>query len=409
MALPPDHVEETAALLDDAALGAGAAAIEMFRRSAFRSRVEWSSAVSPRGAIDFHVGAEQGLAARVVRANDPRVAFAAASGTSAAVARSIVRQAAEAEPIDSGPLPLWAGPGEAPSSDDRAEGGTASQTDLAAWLSAAIESAQVPGLGPPTSIWVEHAVTIESLVATNGLRRCRRRTRVWATRVADGIRHTIAATDLPGLDPWAWRRATPVGSTPKPASPPSTRPFSAIFEPESAAELVAVLAVRLHGPGSRLGFEVGGGWRLRDHPNDPEGLGGGQFDDAGFATNSIELADGRRAVARIGRKGHLFRDSYRDPPKPRFTNLAVSPGPSSEPGGVRLRVLWLRIHPLSAHQWIAEVRAEDPSTGDPTESLLDLGDPATLPKRCAAAVGEARRTAARVRTPALVFEGLRFV
>jgi predicted Zn-dependent protease len=398
-----EHASETVALLQECSPVAREMPIELFRRSSLRTRAEWSAA---RSAIDFHTGSEHGMAVRVLDSGAASVAFAAASGRSPSVARDTVAQALATETTGAGELPLWAEPDEAPTLDDRATGDPPDLDELAAWLAAGV--AGWGGSGAAAGVdtfWVEHAVTVESLAATNGLRRCRRRSRVWTTCIAGRIRRTRAATSLAALDPW-------VGVSPPCApggrfEPSPTQSLTVRLEPDPAAGLVALLAPGLHGSGAAGTLPVGPGWNVADHPNQPGGLGGGLFDDAGFPTRDQVLAQSGLTLDPIGRKGHLFRDSYRDPPRPAFTNLMVSPGGDGSGPAADLIVSWSRIHPLSTTRWLMEARGALASTGGALEVLLDLGDPATLPKRCSAAVGAAWGAAPRTMAPALVFEGLR--
>jgi len=166
------------------------------------------------------------------------------------------------------------------------------------------------------------------------------------------------------------------------------------LEPEAAAEIVERLVVLLHGPDSEEGREVGPGWVVADEPDRPDALRGGEFDDAGFATATTVLADGRGTVSRLAGPGHLLRGSYRDRPSPSAMHLVVEPPPSAI--APTWRVSHLRIVPIEPRVWALRVA--------PSGETIGPIDPYDLVRGIAGAGSMARRLVGGTLTPSLIVE-----
>ncbi|MBZ5638934.1 MAG: hypothetical protein LAO51_09295 [Acidobacteriia bacterium] len=293
-------------------------------------------------------------------------------------------------------------------------------TELATWLNEAVALGEksMGGTGQVLgAAWVEAGLTVETLVAEGGLLAARSRGRVWALAMVRNNGRTslperpkvLAARSLKEMATDGWAISKDRDAL-RAASGRAPDVGDLAITGDAAALLVASLVNRLHGSGAMAGQTVGRAWRVRDDPWDPAGLAGGRFDDAGFPTSLLVLADGSSVVGRLGLRGHLRRPSFRDLPTPMFTTLRVEGMNDPMPGG-GFRAAGLRIHRLEADRWILDLEGSWIHRGRPAGGLerLQLGvRPQDLVARCTGSTGQAVGHANGVVTPTLVFEGIRF-
>jgi hypothetical protein len=181
-----------------------------------------------------------------------------------------------------------------------------------------------------------------------------------------------------------------------------------LLEAEPAAVLIRALVRTLCMPGHSGGNAVGAGFRLLDDPLHPAGLGAGRFDDAGFASEPVVLADGCSIVGTLGFEGRMRRSSFRDPPSSAITTLVVSEGEETVPND-GLWVDGLRVHPLENEVWILEIDGFVLEGGQWAgrfgRNLVPVR-PAELARRCAGAMKGSRLCSNDTQTPPLLFDGL---
>jgi hypothetical protein len=180
-----------------------------------------------------------------------------------------------------------------------------------------------------------------------------------------------------------------------------------VISPPPASVLVRALVQALCGAARSGRVPVGPALAVTEDPRHPEGLSGGSFDDAGFATREKVLIDGKFASAADRGAGHYLRASYRDPPRPSFGTLVLADGVPEIPGEV-LRVEHLRIHALDADPWVMEVGGAVEKGGRPVRPVrlaFVRARPTELALRLHGAVGKARPCANGVITPALLLDG----
>lgn len=373
--------------------------VELYARASRRVRVS----IDPGGALRIDRGVDEGLA---VRAFDPRrrtLGFAAASGLGAVEAARAARRA-EADAVPYAGERPWSGLGGVRTDGADSLPELPLADDLADWLSGALRHS---GCTPAEDPWVEASGTIEASWTRDG-GWVRSRLRVWGILVApcvafpgaEPIPRVVAARDPAGLprDPW------PIvgGGAEGPAPRGSTRGDSVVFEGDSLAALVPALvrALTASGPGDR--HRVGPGWVVYDDPAHADAPVGGLWDDAGFPTAAVRLADGQEIVGRIAGPGSFRRGSFRDPPEPAPTLLRVDPPAVAPPAG-EIRILAARIHSFE-DGWILEIDGAAPA---PFRGRLLRTGPVELATRCVGGIGPAVLRAGAVLTPALRFEGLR--
>jgi hypothetical protein len=371
--------------------------VELYARTSRRIRVS----IDAGGRLRVDRGTDEGLAVRAFDARRRILGFAAASGLDPGDgARAAQRAEADAVPFD-GERP-WSRRAGAWTDGTESFPDLPSTDDLAAWLAGAVRrSSCVPTEDP----WVEASSTIETSWTREGSWR-RSRLRIWgivvgpcvASPKAEPVPRVVAARSLSALpsDPWPVHGGA--------GRSRSCRSESVVFDGDALAAVVPTLVRALadNGPAHRV--RVGPGWVVRDDPTDPAALVGGPWDDAGFPTRPVSLADGRTIVGRIAGPGSFRRGSFRDLPEPAPTLLRVEPpAVVSSPGDVR--IVAARIHPLEG-RWILEVDGTDPK-GGAFHGLLIRTDPRGLVARCVGGVGPAVLRAGTVLTPALRFEGLR--
>jgi len=364
--------------------------LELFCRVTASARVSVSATGMERSVA---VGIERGLAVRVwADASAPR--FAAVSGSDEAAARRAVALAMRAPPCGPDSTAAPPGPSEgAPLLDEDPAYGPPRVGDLEDWLDAAAGRVR----------WIESASTVECVVSTGSVAAARSRSRVWSL---NGPRSLAASRGL--------RLPLPLRSSSDSEESSfvetgvldaGARRLPWLVRPEPAALLVQALVRHFHRPGSRA-VEVGPAWRVADDPTDPRALFGGRFDDTGFPSGRVVLADGGRWLSGLAVRGHLRRASFRDPPVPMPSHLVVSDGDDPEPPDA-LVVTALRIHPLG-DRWFLELEGRVQwrgSHGGGFRGLVVAARPDSLPRRCVGSVGPARLSHRGVVTPSLVFEG----
>jgi hypothetical protein len=291
--------------------------------------------------------------------------------------------------------------------------------EVTAWLDRARDAWAAGGAsGPePLELSVEVSATVESWVADGGLRASRTRTRGWALmRLREpwaGDRASkplvVARRRWQELPPGAWRSVLEDRRlADRREEPPPTAAVPVLFNPECSAVLVLALVKALNAAGRDPGIEVGPAWRVSDDPGHPQALFGGSFDDAGFATRSTRLADGRRTVGQIEGRGHFRRPSFRDPPRSMPSQLVVQQADQVAPdrGVVATAV---DLHPVEPHRWLLRIDGaclENGRLGAVLRPSFVSISPEDLVRRCVATVGPPRLSHLGVETPALLFHNL---
>lgn len=393
--------------------------IEVYQRVSVRFRVSLED-----GCEATIAGREDGLAVRLLRGSG-KVAFGAASGVhTRALARALgLVERSETERC-LGVADWWEGE-DAVLQDLEPLLDLPSPTHLSNWLRSAVPPIRAAKgdrapivLGGPA--WIEAGVTVEALVTEGRLRTTRARKRVWAgclLRLRDGSGRIerpsiLAARALEDLPAGGWRDRSPEESASPPRTvPPRGRGPLVVFHRESAGSLVGALAQVLHNQGSEDPIPVGPAWRVLDDPTDPRALHGGSFDDVGFRTRAVRLADGVHGFRLQERSGHLRRPSFRDPPAPMAASLIVEErgDPMPEKG---ILVTGLRRHPIDGDNWLLEADGEwlkgGAGTGARSKVFL-RANPREMVRGCVGSVGPAQPGPLGVVTPSLVFENLTFV
>ena len=418
----PTSTMDPVALLRDASFlvrrssrFAAGSRVEVFHRSSTRIRV---SVEPPDLRPRAFEAREEGVAVRL-DLDDERMAFAASSGGGRPAVEQAVALALRAAPLPRPRGGLWAEGARTSRVDLERSEALPTRDELESWLSRAIASLTGPrggkgrALGPA---WVEAGFTVETLAADNGLTALRSRRRVWAMAIVRRARGgpvperpwVAAARSLTALPEEGWEWLLDRESQLAAGRGRGTDRGLAVTG-EAAAALVASLAMAMHGPHGPRGGGVGRAWRLRDEPRWPGGLAGGLFDDAGFPTRKLVLADGSAVVGHLGTRGHFCRPSFRDHPTPMFTTLVVEDGHDPLPSRGLIADA-LRIHRLEPDRWVLELEGIPLDRGAPSgaATLFRLtAGPRDLVARCVRATGPARPHANGVVTPTLVFEGLR--
>lgn len=397
--------------------------IDLYYRAAWTVHVTQSDGEPSYRETEGH---DEGLAVSVRRRADDADGFAACSGLSPSAARHALAQALDdltvsGRPQTSVPIVL---PADGGLSDHDLLPALPSAAALTGWLDRATQL--VNQLSPRRSgesieSWVEATRTIELWHGTRGITAARGRSRAWAmlrTRPADHSTGTprplmTASRSWEGLNESAWsglladrwrgtaRRSSRVGELGR---------VAVLIAPEAAAILVATLVRACHGSLDHIGRRVGPGWSVSDRPRDDGALFGGTFDDCGFPTANLELADGSRLLSVIDGAGHQRRASFRDRPAPRYSHLVVSAPEGSVPSRC-LIVTGLSIHPLTVREWAIEFDGGLISDGGVAGAVRGFlhDSPATLVERCVGGIGPAQSNQHGVITPALLFDGLQAV
>jgi len=371
--------------------------VELYARTAIRLRVR----AEGTGPTVVERGQDEGLAVRVMDSSG-RIGFAAASGIDPQALECALSEAAASpgSAID----PPWSTGGEGVSRDHDDPVALPEAEELEAWLA---------GRSGPAA-WVECGRTVEALVADGDLRATRQRNRAWGMRLlpfatGDAIEErprVVAARRLEALPGDLLNVRIP------PDAPPlefheAAESLPVVISPPAASVLVRALVQALCGPARSGRVPVGPALAVTEDPLHPDGLSGGRFDDAGFATRKKVLMDGRFASAAGRGAGHYLRESYRDPPRPLYGTLVMEDGGSEMPGEA-LRIEHLRIHALDADHWLLEVGGAVEKDGRPVRPVrvaFARTRPTDLALRLHAAIGEARPCANGVITPALLLEG----
>ncbi len=395
---PNERLDHLATCLRIARSVAGPRRVELYSRASIRARV--SCLDGAHEAPIVHVGFEDGLAVRLADIAGGTSGFAACAGSGPGSLQWMLDRALRfSRPLD----PTgWADGADVVLTDREPVAHLPSPAAMGAWLETAIANAGRAGISVRSS-WVEVAVTAESFAADGGLLASRRRSRAWALAMVEGRPRFLGAPTLDVLDASGWaRRGEEPHATPD-RRPPSAK--SIVLLPEAASALVPALVRALRGLGGTSKVEVGPGWRIADDPLEPRSLYGGWFDDAGFPARRKLLWDGRTETGRIDGPGHLRRGSYRDPPSPMATSLVVAAG-GGDPPTAALLVEDLRVHPIDSRAWVLELSGRVAGGGGSFRGAMARVDPLDLPRRCVAALGEARWFPKGVLTPALQFEGL---
>jgi predicted Zn-dependent protease len=381
----------------------GARAVELYARSSLRLRVRAEGA----GSAVVERGHDDGLAVRVV---DPtgRIGFAAVSGIDSQAVDCALSEAT----LSAGPVidPPWSEGGGGVSTDHDAPIALPETEALEAWLADAASGSRRPG----QVAWVECGRTFEALVADGDLRATRQRNRAWGMGLVsfstgDAIEErprVVAARRLEDLPADLLTVKIP------PSAPPlglreAARSLPVVIGPQAASILVRALVQALCSPGRTGRTPVGAAFAVTEDPGHHDGLSGGRFDDAGFATQMKVLADGGFVSAADRGAGHYLRASYRDPPRPSFGTLVVADGEADMPGEALL-IEHLRIHALDVDSWLMEVGAvveEDGRPARPVRLGFARARPTELALRLHGAIGRARPCANGVITPALLLDG----
>jgi len=409
----PDRVDDRLHRLHEhAEANARGAAVELYSRTATTMRLSRL----PSGRAETLVGGEEGFAVRIVSRNG-EVGFASSSGaTRQSLDWTLARALEGRRPAREGECG-WQSTPTGPLTDrDPIE--LPPIGELAEWLRAAWERATPgpAGRGTPSPVagWIEVAATIESWVATGGLCASRTRLRAWAgveLSSPEGSARPVlvARATLGELAESAWAevledRWTPPGLAER---LPTSR-ISAVFSPECAAALVLAVVRARQAPGQRPDLPVGRGWEIVDDPRQPRALFGGTFDDGGFETGRTRLADGQRWAGALAGAGHLRRPSFRDPPVPQMSHLAVVPR-AADPPTRCLLISGMTLHALEPERWLLQLDAavmEDGRPGARVHGAVIRTSPLELAERCVATIGPTRTSHLGVATPALLFDGL---
>lgn len=356
----------------------------------------------------LEAGEEEGVAVRVRDERGRAVGFAATTGgekdaVAWAVERACRLLASRA----------WTDEGE---SWARREGKLLADLDsgevdppesLDRWLTMATAELGSPGDGR-----VDAALTVECVVNDSGVRAVRVRRRV-AARLAwpgagpdsPGAWRTFLAADVAGLSlGLAAERGLPGSGR---AGRYGAEPVPLLLLPEPASVLIRSLVQALHLEHRSIGLRVGPAWKIAEDPLAPDSPFGATFDDVGFDTRAIELADGRAVRAILKGPGLFRRPSFRDPPSRLALNLRVKAEPEAAPERFAV-VSGLRIHPTD-RGWLLELTIHPPArSGDVPVGAKRFAriEPEQLVLMVGAVVGRPRPTAQGVFTPGLILERL---
>jgi hypothetical protein len=362
------------------------ARVELFAKVAVRSRVTRDlNRVNTR----FDRVLESGLAVRTFERRD-RAGFAAAAGLSADAVRWAVDTARAFR-------------AQAPASSPCAADGVAAERwDIDAAVTLPTEESLTDGLlMRPRLEWIEAGTTVEVLIGNEGWLAVRRRHRLWALARGPGSR-LVAQRGIDG-----WERLLDGSNNDSVRSPgTSTNLEILILTPDAAAPVVAALVAAFHGSGASPVGALGRGWDIADEPVRNDGLAGGSFDDAGFATSHCPLAKDGVWVGRLEGPGTFRRASFREPPTEAPTNLCMPSGPiktAQKDAAIVERCLVLR---SSAELWVIEIDLPDPGKAGGMERRWIRVQPKSLLASCAARFGRPMVTSLGPIVPALRFEGL---
>jgi hypothetical protein len=397
--------------------GFDAVRLEFYHRASLTRRLARDRPEAPSSSV---TGREDGVAVRLRTARDRRPGFSAASGCDAASLRWAAARARSSTGDRRGPRGADLPAGKE-TRLDRDAGGLPVRSELDAWLDracSALRHALPPAGGLRIGeVWVEVAVTAESLVGDGGFKASRLRRRAWAMArlrpVADGEESPrplfVAGRSWETLSDGEWAslaRDRGIGRTFR-EEPVGAR-MPVLFAPEPAGVLVAALARTIHTRAELAGTAVGPGWSLHDDPRAPGALFGGDFDDAGFATARRELADGSFVRETVAGPGSYRRPSFRDSPHSLPANLVLDSAPITAPRH-GLFVSGLTLYPLPGGKWVLDCDGRSrggKKSGRGSRRALIATLPGDLVQRCLARIGAARRLHRGVQTPALLFDGL---
>lgn len=407
-----DHLDS---LRRSVTAGARGHTIEIYHRAALTLSVTLDGRT---GAIATKRGDDQGLALRMATVDGKEVGFSSASGSGLSSLEWLIARCHErpGPPEEA----TWARGRSGVHRDLDGDSELPPVESLVSWVERAREVLLSDGPGGPTplEVSIEAVVTVETWLADGGLRASRARGRGWAfLRTSEPSARDRASKpvllarrrfqDLPveGLREVLEDRRLPDRT----GTAPPARPVPVLFNPECSAHLSLSLVKALHGPTGPARLSVGAAWKLWDAPGEREASSGGAFDDAGFPTRRLELADGRTSTGRIEGRGHLRRGSYRDRPVALPSHLVLSAGGDGAPDrGVV--VTSLDVHAVEPRRWLLRVEGAHLDGGRPvallSPSYVSIA-PDDLVRRCVAAVGPPRLSHLGVETPALLFDDLR--
>jgi hypothetical protein len=363
------------------------ARVELFVKVAVRSRVTRDlNRISTR----FDQVLESGLAVRTFERRRDHAGFAAAAGLSADAVRWAVDTACAFRT-------------QAPASSPCATDGVAAERwDIDAAVTLPTEESLIEGLlMRPRLEWIEAGTTVEVLIGNEGWLAVRRRHRLWA--LAGGPRSRLVAQR--GIEGWE-RLLDGSSNDSVKSSGTSTNLEVLVLTPDAAAPVVAALVAAFHGRGASRVGALGRGWDIADEPVRNDGLAGGSFDDAGFATSRCQLAKDGVWVGRLEGPGTLRRASFRDPPTEAPSNLCMPFGPvetAQEDAAIVERCLVLR---SSAELWVMEIDLPDPSQVAGMARRWIRVQPKSLLTSCVARLGRPMVTSLGPIVPGLRFEGL---
>jgi hypothetical protein len=246
-------------------------------------------------------------------------------------------------------------------------------------------------------------VSVEALGSGGGLRACRVRGVVWARSLEGSAARSAVARRLEALDPADWDEPqAPATGVP----PPRMAAGTVALLPAAAGALTPALVAAVHGRPFAAG-SIGPAWVCEDDAADPEAPGGGTFDDTGFPSERLLLADGRRLLAAPRGPGRRRRPSFRSPPVERAANLRFRLAGTWDGNGLLARAA--RPHPADETTWWTVLEAAPAREGRllaPWAHWVVRAGPEAWVAGCLAGVGSVRRTSEGVTTPTLVFEGL---
>lgn len=384
--------------------------VELFLRSSRRVTAT-ADRFRPLSPFDsLQIGLEEGVAIRVREDRTGASGFSAAAGADEAAVGWAVERAVLALGWcgRQGQGPEWAG-GDGKIRVDVCAAGRPSSSELGHWLATTMAD-----LGREVSSGsLDAALVVECIVNDLGVRAVRMRQRFVARfrfepRKAEGRKRyrTFVGTDLSILGraiasafeecPGESGQACPGGDG---------FPFLLLL-PNAAASLVRALVEALHSDRRTVGLPVGRGWVVAEDPLAPDAPFGASFDDAGFESRAVELADGRTVTGAIEGPGLLRRPSFRDPPGPLALNLRVKADPVPLPPR-SLPVLDLRVLPAE-DGWLLEFTVGGRAEAPGERRRFAKSRPEELVLGVLGAVGEAQATWKGVVTPSLLLEGAGF-
>ena len=317
-------VEDARAVWRHASSSIGSEQLELFVKTSVRRKAT-RDAGGTVPSIDDVV--ESGVACRCFDARREVAGFAAAAGFSNEAGRWVAEHAHRFDALTSSIRPAPGSvvperadldPAEVHPSPDR----------LAGFMG-----------GHPSIEWIEVGTTVEVLVGAGSWVACRRRNRVWLR------------TGGPAGQLWAMR-GLDLASAPADERPNRVKGqvSQLCFSPPAAGTLVQALATSFGSAGERSGYALD----VEDAPNNPLGLAGGEFDDAGFPTTDQKLTSAGYWVSPSLGPGNFWRRTYREPPTLSNSNLSVATkDPATESIGVP--VYAVRVLPLQSDVWVLDL------------------------------------------------------